>query len=169
MNSDETADDDEAPRRVRFIRARASETFDGQDRVLSRVAYDLQVRVTAHSASCGHPGFVSDDYLEHLDGLSVHTPDVMSHRAQFSTQRSCAAESRRCISWSRQPSRVASQSMPGASQADSAGSIPVTRSKRERAASALVSERSSGALMMPHHCLVPVACPIEGVRLRLAC
>jgi hypothetical protein len=51
----------------------ASETFDGQDRVISRAAYDLQVEATAHSASCGHPGFVPDDYLEHLDGLSIET------------------------------------------------------------------------------------------------
>ena len=51
----------------------ASETFDGQDRVMSRAAYDLQVRATAHSASCGHPGFVPDDYLEHLDGLGIET------------------------------------------------------------------------------------------------
>jgi hypothetical protein len=40
---------------------------------MSRAAYDLQVRATAHSASCGHPGFVPDDYLEYLDGLSVET------------------------------------------------------------------------------------------------
>jgi hypothetical protein len=58
---------------VRFIRTEASETFDGQDRVMSRAAYDLQIRATAHSASCGHPGFVPDDYLEHLDGLSIET------------------------------------------------------------------------------------------------
>jgi hypothetical protein len=40
---------------------------------MSRAAYDLQVLATAHSASCGHPGFVPDDYLEHLDGLSIET------------------------------------------------------------------------------------------------
>ena len=51
-------------------------------------------------------------------------------------------------------------------QADSAGSIPVTRSKRERAARALVSGRSSEGVMMPRRCLVPVACPIGSVRLR---
>ena len=42
----------------RFIIMRANETFDGQERVMSRAAYDLQVRATSHSASCGHPGFV---------------------------------------------------------------------------------------------------------------
>ena len=51
----------------------ATETFDGQERVMSRAAYDLQVLATAHSASCGHPGFVPDDYLEHLDGLAIET------------------------------------------------------------------------------------------------
>ena len=40
---------------------------------MSRAAYDLQVQATAHSASCGHPGFVPDDYLEHLDGLGIET------------------------------------------------------------------------------------------------
>src|SRR6266851_3603442 len=70
MNSDEAADDLERPR---FILMRASETFDGQERMMSRAAYDLQVQATAHSASCGHPGFVPDDYLDHLDGLSIET------------------------------------------------------------------------------------------------
>ena len=28
---------------------------------------------TSHSASCGHPGYVPDDYLEHLDGLGIET------------------------------------------------------------------------------------------------
>jgi len=73
MSGDEPADDDETLGHVRFIRMRAEDTFDGQERVLSRAAYDLQVQATAHSASCGHPGFVPDDYLEHLDGLSIET------------------------------------------------------------------------------------------------
>jgi hypothetical protein len=73
MSSDEAADDAEDLEHVSFILMRASETFDGQERVMSRAAYDLQVRATAHSASCGHPGFVPDDYLEHLDGLSIET------------------------------------------------------------------------------------------------
>ena len=42
---------------------------------MSRAAYDLQVQATAHSASCGHPGFVPDDYLEHLDGLDRRDHD----------------------------------------------------------------------------------------------
>ena len=73
MSSGEPADDDEDPGHVRFILIRAGETFDGQERVMSRAAYDLQVLATAHSASCGHPGYVPDDYLEHLDGLGVET------------------------------------------------------------------------------------------------
>jgi hypothetical protein len=73
MSSDEAAKDDQDPAHVRFILMPASETFDGQERVMSRVAWDLQYRATAHSASCGHPGFVPDDYLEHLDGLSIET------------------------------------------------------------------------------------------------
>jgi hypothetical protein len=40
---------------------------------MSRGAWDLQCLATVHSASCGHPGFVPDDYLEHLDGLSIET------------------------------------------------------------------------------------------------
>jgi hypothetical protein len=73
VSSDEAADDDEALGRASFIRMRAEDTFDGQERVFSRAAYDLQVRATSHSASCGHPGFVPDDYLEHLDGLGIET------------------------------------------------------------------------------------------------
>jgi len=69
----ETADDDEDLERPRFIRMRAEDTFDGQERVFTRAAYDLQVQATAHSARCGHPGYVPDDYLEHLDGLGIET------------------------------------------------------------------------------------------------
>ena len=72
MSSDEAADEEDRGQ-VSFILMRASETFDGQDRVMSRAAYDLQVLATSHSAFCGHPGFVPDDYLEHLDGLGVET------------------------------------------------------------------------------------------------
>ena len=73
MSRGEPAGDGADRGRARFIRMPAGETFDGQERVMSRGAYDLQVQATAHSASCGHPGFVPDDYLEHLDGLSVET------------------------------------------------------------------------------------------------
>jgi hypothetical protein len=73
VSGGEHAGDGEDLGRARFIRMSASETFDGQERVMSRPAYDLQVQATAHSASCGHPGFVPDDYLEHLDGLAVET------------------------------------------------------------------------------------------------
>jgi hypothetical protein len=70
MNSDEAAEDPEC---VSFMLMRAGETFDGQERVMSRAAYDLQVRATAHSVSCGHAGFVPDDYLDHLHSLSIET------------------------------------------------------------------------------------------------
>jgi hypothetical protein len=40
---------------------------------MSRAAYDLRVRATAHSASCGYLGHVRDDYLERLDGLGLET------------------------------------------------------------------------------------------------
>jgi len=69
----ETADDDEDLEHPRFIRMRAEDTFDGQERVFTRTAYDLQVQATAHSARCGHPGYVPDDYLEHLDGFGIET------------------------------------------------------------------------------------------------
>jgi hypothetical protein len=71
--SSEAAGDDEDLEPAPFILMRAEETFDGQERVMSRSAYDLQVRATGHSASCGHPGYVPDDYLEHLDGLGIET------------------------------------------------------------------------------------------------
>ncbi len=73
MSSDEAADNREDPGHLSFIIMRDTETFDGQERVMSRAAYDLQVLATSHSASCGHPGFVPDDYLEHLDGLAIET------------------------------------------------------------------------------------------------
>src|ERR1039457_5751767 len=66
-----SGEDQEDPERARFIIMPEGETFDGQERVMSRAAYDLQVLATSHSANCGHPGFVPDDYLEHLDGLSI--------------------------------------------------------------------------------------------------
>jgi len=73
MSSDEAADNPEDPGHLSFILMRDTETFDGQERVMSRAAYDLQVLATVHSAFCGHPGFVPDDYLEHLDGLAIET------------------------------------------------------------------------------------------------
>ena len=39
----ETADDDEDLEHPRFIRMAAEDTFDGQERVFTRAAYDLQV------------------------------------------------------------------------------------------------------------------------------
>jgi hypothetical protein len=64
--SSEAADDDDDLEHVTFILMRAEDTFDGQDRLMSRAAYDLQCRATAHSARCGHSGFVPDEYLDSL-------------------------------------------------------------------------------------------------------
>ena len=64
--SSEAAGGDEDLEHVSFILMRAEDTFDGQDRVMSRAAWDLQCRATAHSARCGHPGFVPDEYLDVL-------------------------------------------------------------------------------------------------------
>jgi hypothetical protein len=76
MSSDEAADNPADPGHPSFLIMRDTETFDGQERVMSQAAYDLQVLAAAYSASCGHPGFVPDDYLdylEHLDGLAIET------------------------------------------------------------------------------------------------
>ena len=73
MTGDEAAEDAQDPEQVSFILMRAEDTFDGPDRVFSRAAYNLHILAKAHSASCGHPGFVPDDYLEHLDGLGIET------------------------------------------------------------------------------------------------
>ena len=72
MSSDEPGDAAD-PEQVSFIHMGPEDTFDSQDRVMSRAAWDLHCRATSHSAFCGHPGFVPDDYLEHLDGLSIET------------------------------------------------------------------------------------------------
>jgi hypothetical protein len=48
----ETADDDEDLQHPRFIRMRAEDTFDGQERVFTQAAYDLQV----HAPFTGRPG-----------------------------------------------------------------------------------------------------------------
>ena len=66
-------DDDEYLEPAPFILMEAGETFDGQERWFTRPAYDLQVRATSHSAACGHPGYIPDDYLEHLNGLGIET------------------------------------------------------------------------------------------------
>lgn len=73
MSSGEVGGDDGDLEPVTFIRMQAEDTFDGQERVMTKAAYDLQVLATRHSASCGHPGYVPDDYLEHLDALGIET------------------------------------------------------------------------------------------------
>jgi len=66
-------DDGEDLEPAPFILMAAGETFDGQERWFTRPAYNLQVRAVAHSANCGHPGYIPDDYLEHLNGLGIET------------------------------------------------------------------------------------------------
>ena len=66
MSSDEAVYDAEDPEHVSFILMPATETFDRQEHVWSRAAWDLQCRATSHSAFCGHPGFVPDEYLAGL-------------------------------------------------------------------------------------------------------
>jgi hypothetical protein len=73
MSIDPAAEDGEGPELVTFIRMQAEDTLHGQERVMTKAAYNLQCRATSHSASCGHPGYVPDDYLEHLDGLGIET------------------------------------------------------------------------------------------------
>jgi hypothetical protein len=48
MSSDENTAD---PGRASFVIMSAIETFDGQERLMSRAAYELQVRATSHSAA----------------------------------------------------------------------------------------------------------------------
>jgi hypothetical protein len=68
-----------------------------------------------------------------LNGITLHQlpqiPDGGDFY-QFSTQRGSAAELRCCISWSLMPTGAIYWSAPVVSQADSAGSIPVTRSTK---------------------------------------
>ncbi len=55
----------EDPGHVSFYpHAGAEDTSDGQDRVMSRATYDLQVRHSTLRA-CGLPGFVPYVYFEH--------------------------------------------------------------------------------------------------------
>jgi hypothetical protein len=65
VSSDHASEDGQDPP-APFIIMYASETFDGQERVFTREAYELQVNATSHSARCGHPGFVPDEYLNSL-------------------------------------------------------------------------------------------------------
>jgi hypothetical protein len=56
---------------------RAEDTFDGRERMMTKAAYDLQVRATAHSASCGHPGFVPHEYLTAFGTQTTVTAAVL--------------------------------------------------------------------------------------------
>jgi len=94
----EARDDDEDLEPAPFILMRAEETFDGQERVMSRAAYDLQVRATVHSASCGHPGYVPDDYLEHLDGLGIETTITAAELCTIGTWE-CVDGGYRVLDW----------------------------------------------------------------------
>ena len=77
MSSDEAAGNAAHPDPARFILMRAEESFDGQERVMSRAAYELWCRATAHSARYGQPGFVPDEYLVGLStGTTVTTAEL---------------------------------------------------------------------------------------------
>ena len=69
MTGDPAGDQD--PPHPRFIRIPAGGSPDAPERVMSWSAYDLQIRSTAHTASSGRPGFVPDEYLEHLNDLGL--------------------------------------------------------------------------------------------------
>ena len=115
MSGDEAAEGDEGSAPASYIRMSASETFDGQERVFSRAAYNLQCEATRHSARCGHPGFVPDDYLEHLNGLGVKTTIAAAIWASIlaspsrSQARACGSSPLVSRTWSRHTS-TASQS-----------------------------------------------------------
>ena len=48
MSRDEAAGDEGGLEPVTFIRMQAEDTFDGQERVMTKAAYDLQCRATSH-------------------------------------------------------------------------------------------------------------------------
>jgi len=84
MNPEEPQEDDglgPAP----WISMAAGETFDGQERWFTRAAYHLQVNATRHSAACGHPGFVPDDYLEQLESLGTETTTTAAELCTLGT------------------------------------------------------------------------------------
>jgi hypothetical protein len=104
MSSDEAADNAEDPGHLRFIIMHATETFDGRERVMSRAAYDLQVLATAHSASCGHPGFVPDEYLE----TSTASPSRPRSPRSSCARSVCGSESTAGTAcWTGKPSKYA--------------------------------------------------------------
>jgi hypothetical protein len=71
--SGEGPPDDDGPEPAPRISMAAGETFDGQERWFSRAAFNLHTSATGHSASCGHPGFVPNDYLEQLESPGTET------------------------------------------------------------------------------------------------
>ena len=52
----EVGDDDEDLAHPRFIRMRAEDTFDAQERVFTRAAYDLQVQAPPTPRAAATPG-----------------------------------------------------------------------------------------------------------------
>jgi hypothetical protein len=91
-------DDDEYLEPAPFILMEAGETFDGQERWFTRAAYDLQVRAVAHSAVCGHPGYIPDDYLEHLNGLGIETTIPAAELCAIGTWERIS-DGYRCLDW----------------------------------------------------------------------
>jgi hypothetical protein len=54
-------------------------SFDGEDRVISVVAYELHLGGTADSVKGGHPGFVPDEYLSNLGpGTAIAVMDLVT-------------------------------------------------------------------------------------------
>jgi hypothetical protein len=51
----------------------AGETSDSRERWFTRAAFSLRIDASRHSASCGHPGFVPDDYLRQLESTGKET------------------------------------------------------------------------------------------------
>lgn len=88
---------------VAFIRMWAEDTFDGQERVMTKAAYDLQCRATSHSAVCGHPGYVPDDCLEHLESLGIETTITAAELCAIGTWDASAAAT---ASWTGKPSNM---------------------------------------------------------------
>lgn len=71
-----TEGDDEYLEPAPFILMEAGEIFDGKERWFTRAAWELHTRAVPHSAACGHPGYIPDDYLEHLNGLGIEAQEL---------------------------------------------------------------------------------------------
>lgn len=75
VDEDLTPEPEKDPERTRHLDG--SETFDGQDHVISAAAWDLHLGAAAHSAHNYHPGLVPDECLADLG------PDAASTATQL--------------------------------------------------------------------------------------